>query len=176
MFLSCQEYCQLSVLMPAFGTWMQVRGGLLHRFLVSRPHEPCAAPGVMIAVPVRCDIHLTAFGRMTVFTRVIDASVICAKMIQIRGVHFMHTGIQIDAVRIRVVGNTVFRDDDPAVLLIAFRPVRALTRSAADCVTGPGMRVICAAECKIRGAENGDKRSGPIVCPQFHNVISGEYF
>ena len=69
--------------MAAFGAWPQVRGSFFRRLLVGCALQAGTAAGTVIAVSVRRDVDPALFGGMAIFTRMIDAAVICAQVIEV---------------------------------------------------------------------------------------------
>ena len=83
---------------------------------------------------------------MAVFTGMVNTSVICPEMLQIRSIRLPHTGIEIDAVRVCVIYHSPLGDDHRSVLLRVFCSLSVSACSASDFVPCPCMCIIGAAE------------------------------
>ena len=82
-----------------------MRGSFFHSLFMCSAGKPGTAAGTVISVAVRRQINCPVFRWMAVFTGMVNTSVICPEMLQIRSIRLPHTGIEIDAVRVCVINS-----------------------------------------------------------------------
>ena len=128
----------------------------------------------MVTVSVRGDIDCPVRRRMTVFAGMINRTVICSQPAQIRSIHLVDMGLQIDTIRVSVVHDAVFRYDHRIIRSIRQFTILLVPRSASDLISSPRMRVIGAADGEIRSVQNRNEGPGPVIGIDLDYVISGE--